>query len=338
MKRFGNLFDKITDIENIRMAERKARRGKENNVGVKAFDKDAENNLLKLQKALKEGTFRTSNYFIFSIFEPKERIIYRLPYYPDRIVHHAIMNVLEPIFIRNFTRDTYQCIKGRGIHACAKQVKKALKYDFEGTQYALQIDIVKFYPSIVHSDLKRMLRRIIKDARVIALLDEIIDSTEGDTGLPIGNYVSQFFANFYLSQFDHWVKEVLRVKHYFRYADDIIILGATKGELHGILASIREELEKIGLSVKDNYQVYPVDKRPISYVGYRYTHTYTIMRKSIKQNLARKVAKLNRQGHRISEADYRQAISPWWGWAKHCNAKNLIKKLSKNSTYEIEFR
>ncbi|MDR1338620.1 MAG: RNA-directed DNA polymerase, partial [Prevotellaceae bacterium] len=177
-------------------------------------------NLLKLHETLKAGSFRTSKYTTFTIYEPKEREIFRLPYYPDRIVHHAVMNILEPVWLSIFTADTYSCIKYRGIHATAGKVKKALK-DVEGTAYCLKLDIRKFYPSIDHDILKQIIRRKIKDIRLLALLDEIIDSADG---VPIGNYLSQYFANLYLAYFDHYIKETEQVKYYFRYADDIVIL------------------------------------------------------------------------------------------------------------------
>jgi RNA-directed DNA polymerase len=128
---------------------------------------------------------------------------YRLPYFPDRITHHAVMNILEPIFMQLFTSDTYSCIKKRGIHAAALAVKKALRNE-PATRYCLKLDIKKFYPNIDHQVLKHLLRRKFKDEDLLWLLDEIIDSAPG---LPIGNYLSQYFANFYLTYFDHWIKK-----------------------------------------------------------------------------------------------------------------------------------
>lgn len=235
MKRVSNLFHKITDIENIYLADKKARRHKLNTYGVKLHDKNREENLLNLQKMLIEGTYVTSDYETFIIYEPKEREIYRLPYYPDRIVHHALMNVLEGIWVPIFIKNTFSCIKGRGIHAAAKAVKKDLKEDPEGTRYCLKMDITKFYPSIDHTILKRIIRRKIKDNKVLHLLDSIIDSAEG---VPIGNYLSQFFANLYLAYFDHWIYEELGVKYYYRYADDIVILHHNKEFLHDLLDKI----------------------------------------------------------------------------------------------------
>jgi len=219
MKRVGNLYNDICDIENLELADLKARKSKRNRYDVVLHDKEKDLNILKLNEALLNKTFRTSTYKTFKIFEGKERIISSLPYYPDRIVHHAIMNKLEPIFTSLFTSNTYSCIKGRGIHGAANALKKALK-DVPNTTYCLKIDIKQFYPSIDHEILKQIIRRKIKDKDLLWLLDEIIDSADG---IPIGNYLSQYFANLYLTYFDHWLKEVKGVKYCFRYADDIVI-------------------------------------------------------------------------------------------------------------------
>ena len=239
MKRIGNLFDQIISIENLRLADEKARKGKLRSYGVRVHDKNREANILALHEKLKNGTFKTSKYHIFTIYEPKEREIYRLPYYPDRILHHAIMNVLEPIWVSIFNKNTYSCIKNRGIHKCAKDLQQALKKDPDGTRYCLKIDISKFYPSINHDVLKGIVRQKIKDKRLLALLDEIIDSVDDEKGVPIGNYLSQYFANLVLAYFDHWLKETKRVKYYWRYADDIVILAPNKEYLHALLCDIR---------------------------------------------------------------------------------------------------
>lgn len=213
MKRYGNLYDKICDMDNLILAEKNARKGKTNTYGVRQFDKNREENLKALQKMLQEETYKTSEYKTMTIYEPKERIIYRLPYYPDRIVHHAIMNILEPIWVKNFTTDAYANIKGRGIHSCAENLKQALNKDPEGTRYCLKLDIRKYYPSVDHELLKIEVRRTIKDQRLLRLLDGIIDS---EKGLPIGNYLSQYFANVFLSRFDHRMKEVHKADYYFQ--------------------------------------------------------------------------------------------------------------------------
>ena len=336
MKRIANLFDKVISLENLYLADEKARKGKLKSYGVRLHDENREANLRKLHDELANGTFHTSKYHIFTIFEPKERRIFRLPYYPDRILHHAIMNVMEPIWVGIFNGNTYSCIKNRGIHACAKAVRHALKSDPKGTVYCLKMDIRKFYPSIDHAILKEIVRRKLKDERLLAVLDEIIDSVPA--GVPIGNYLSQYFANLYLAYFDHWLKEVKGVKHYFRYADDIVILSDNKDFLHSLMHDIRAYLrDNLNLKVKKNYQVFPVDARGIDFVGYVFYHTHTKLRKTIKQALCRRVAILNKRKIVPVMEKYKQQICSWWGWCKYCNSINLLNKLSKSFPYDIKF-
>lgn len=262
-------------------------------------------------------TYKTSPYAIFKIYEPKEREIFRLPYFPDRITHHAIMNILEPIFLSVFTADTYSCIKGKGIHAAARAVRKALR-DVPGTKYGLKLDIKKFYPNVDHRTLKVLLRRKFKDPDLLWLLDEIIGSA---AGVPIGNYLSQYFANFYLSYFDHWIKEVRKVRYYFRYADDLVFLAGNKASLHQLLHDIKHYLQdELNLQVKSNYQIFPVEARSIDFVGYRFYHTHTLLRKGIKQSFARMLASKPNSA----------SIASYTGWAVHCNSKHLLKKLLLN--------
>jgi retron-type reverse transcriptase len=224
------------------------------------------------------------------------------------------MNKLEPVFTSLFISNTYSCIKGRGIHGAANAVKIALK-DVTNTKYCLKLDIKQFYPSIDHDILKEILRRKIKDKDLLWLLDEIIDSSDG---IPIGNYLSQYFANLYLTYFDHWLKEVKKVTYYFRYADDIVVLHSSKEYLHELLAEMREYLKvKLKLTIKSNYQVFVVSIRGIDFVGYVFFHTHTLLRKTIKKRFARM---MYRQRNR-------QSFSAYNGWIIHCNGKHLIKKI-----------
>ena len=327
MKRIGNLYNQICELDNLYLAYSKARQGKSKRYGVLLFEKHLEENMRQIQSELMNGLYRTSEYSIFMIHDPKEREVYRLPF-RDRIIHHAIMNILEPIWTSVFISNSYSCIKGRGIHGVVKHLKRDLK-DVENTQYCLKLDIKKFYPSIDHEILKQIIRKKIKDNRLLSLLDEIIDSAPG---VPIGNYLSQFFANLYLSYFDHWLKEDMQVKYYYRYADDIVILGKNKPYLHGLLISINDYLSnKLNLQIKGNYQVFPIDIRGIDFVGYVFRHTHILMRKSIKKNFCRKAAKLNNK-KTIDEKEYKQKISPHLGWAKHCNSRHLLKKVVKHET------
>lgn len=314
MKKYGNLYDKVTGVENLKLADKKARKGKLKSYGVIEHDKNRENNISNLHYQLVNKTFKTSKYNIFKIYEPKEREIYRLPYFPDRILHHAIMNIMEPIWMSVFTSDSYSCIKGRGIHGLFYKLKHDLK-DTEGTIYCLKMDVKKFYPSIDHQILKSIVAKKIKDESLLNLLYEIIDSAPG---IPIGNYLSQYFANLYLSYFDHWIKEHLMIKYYYRYADDMVILSSNKNCLHAYLKEIQHYLScELNLSLKNNYQIFPVDKRGIDYIGYVFYHSHILMRKSIKKRFARSVFRSRKRSY-----------SSYYGWAIHCNSINLLKKLA----------
>ena len=334
MKRVGNLFGQIISPENLRFADTKARRGKLMSYGVLHHDKNREANIQRLNEMLRDKIYRTSDYEVFKINDPKEREIYRLPYFPDRIVHHAIMNIMEPIWVSIFTADTYACIKDRGIYAAMQGINKALK-DEENTVYCLKIDVRKYYPSIDHAILKQIIRRKVKCADTLELLDHVIDSA---TGVPIGNYLSQYFANLYLAYFDHWIKEEIGVKYYFRYADDMVFFHADKAYLQDLLIDIKGYLNlELNLQLKANFQVFPVDKRGVDFIGYVFRHTHVLLRKSIKKNFCRAVTKLSKR--KVSEAEYKQVLCSWMGWAKHCNAKNLINKITKNKfDYESNVR
>lgn len=327
MKRIGNLYEKIVSLENLRAADSIARKGKARSYGLKKHDANRDENIFLLHNVLKNNQYKTSEYHIFKMVTDagKEREIYRLPYYPDRIMHHAIMNVMEPIWVSLFTTDSYSCIKGRGIHGAMKKLKHDLK-DTQNTQYCLKLDVKKFYPSINHDILKSILAKKIKDPQLLNLLSEIIDSAPG---VPIGNYLSQFFANLYLTYFDHYIKEVLHVKYYYRYADDMVILAADKQTLHNWFGSIQNYLNhNLALTVKSNYQIFPVESRGIDFVGYVFRHTHIRMRKTIKKNFARKVARLKKQQN-ITSGRFIQLVCSYNGWAKHCNSINLLNKLYK---------
>lgn len=324
MKRIGNLYSKIWELDNLYLAYSKAKQGKSKTYGVIQFEKNLSENILLIQQELTSETYKTSEYSIFTILDPKERVIYRLPF-RDRVVQHAIMNVLERIWTSLFISQTYSCIKGKGIHAALRHVKDGLR-DKNGTIFCLKMDIRKFYPSIDHQVMKDIIRKKLKDKKLLNLIDGIIDSSDG---VPIGNYLSQFLANLYLSYFDHWLKESKRVKYYYRYADDMVILSDSKEYLHNLRKEIQAYLkDNLKLDLKSNYQVFPIESRGIDFVGYVFFHDYTLMRKRIKQNFCRLVSKLNKKN--ITAKDYQIRVCSHLGWAKHCNSKNLIRKVIKN--------
>lgn len=227
------------------------------------------------------------------------------------------------IWVKTFIGHTYSCVKNRGIHKLARDIKKALRTDKLGTTYCLKIDVRKFYPSIDHEILKRVLRRKVKDKKLLTLLDEIIDSADG---VPIGNYLSQFFANLYLSYFDHWLLEEKGVKYYFRYADDIVVLSDDKDYLRDLLDDIRTYLhDRLKLELKPNCQIFPVDSRGINFAGYIFYHTHTLLRKSIKQRLFRLINRY--KAGKLSIEELQRKITSYFGWLKYCDSKHLLQKI-----------
>lgn len=179
MKRIGYLHDKVYNIENIEKADDKARKHKSVRWGILKHDKNKQEENEKLSEQLKDLVYETSEYSTFKIYEPKERLIFRLPYYPDRITHHAIMNVMEPIWTKIFIKQTYSCIKNRGIHNVAHDLKTALIEHPEETTYCLKMDVRKFYPSVNHDILCDIIKKKIKDKYLLTLLIGIIYSADG---------------------------------------------------------------------------------------------------------------------------------------------------------------
>lgn len=327
MKRVNNLYPLIYAEDNIELADKKARKCKRTRYGVRKHDQNKEIDNYALHLSLLNENYKTSEYTTYKIYEPKERIIFRLPYYPDRITHHAIMNIMEPIWTKIFTRDTYSCIKGRGIHALVKKLQSDLRKDPNGTMYCAKMDIRKFYPSINHEILKSIVKKKVKDKSLLKLLFEIIDSADG---VPIGNYLSQFFANLYMAYFDHWVKEELKVKYYYRYADDIVLLSDDKNQLRSWVLAIKVYLTNVlELKLKDNYQIYPVESRGIDFVGYVCYHDHTLLRKSIKLKLLGLVRAYS--NNLISKQKLQLKMASYFGWLKYCDSKNLLKKIYRET-------
>lgn len=331
MKRIGYLFEKVCDMDNLRMAEANAGTGKGSRQEVAQFRDNLEQNLADIRAQLVNRTYHTSQYTCFIKHEPKERVIYKLPY-RDRVVQWAIMQVLVDIWTPIFTRDTYACIKGRGVHSLLQRLRKELRNDPNGTKYCYKIDIRKFYPSITHSILKEVVRQRIKDPALLWLLDDIIDSADG---VPIGNYISQYFANLYLAELDHIVKEQWGVKYYYRYADDIVVLSDSKEFLHGIHTKMVQYLaEHRRLELKPNYQIFPVEARGIDFIGYVTRHTYCRARKRNKKALCKIVAKLRHKG--LTGEEIRLRVASRLGFIVHADSKHLINILGVKKLHEVK--
>lgn len=331
MKRKGYLFEKICDMDNLRLAEVNAGHGKGSRQEVAQFRANLEQNLAEIRAQLVNKTYHTSAYTCFIKHEPKERVIFKLPY-RDRVVQWAIMQVLEPVWTPTLTRDTYACIRGRGVHSLLHQLRKDLRNDPDGTKYCYKIDIRKFYPSITHSILKQVVRHKIKDPDLLWLLDDIIDSADG---VPIGNYISQHLANLYLSELDHMAKEEWKVKYYYRYADDIAALSDSKKFLHDLHDKVVRYLhEHRRLELKPNYQIFPVEARGIDYVGYVTRHSYCRARKRNKKALCKIVAKLRHKG--LTSEEIRLRVASRLGFIVHADSKHLIDKLGVKKLHEVK--
>jgi len=217
----------------------------------------------------------------------------------------------------------YSCgsIPGRGTSYGQKTLRKWLDRDYKGTKYCLKMDISKFYPSIDNKILKRMFRRKIKDKDCLWLIDTIVDSNQG---MPIGNYTSQWFSNFFLEDLDHYIKEKLGVKYYIRYVDDLVILGPNKKKLHKLRIAIAEYLNSIKLNMKGNWQVFKVNIRAIDFLGFRFFRSKTILRKRNALRIRRRIRKIKKKGH-LNFKDACAVIS-YWGWIKRSNSYNFYNK------------
>lgn len=225
MRRANNLMPEILDMDNLRYAFWKASKGKRHASSILKYQDMLEKNLYSLQQQIQAGQVEVGHYQFFYVYEPKKRKICASPF-REQVLHHSMMNICHSIFERAQIYDSYACRKGKGVYAALDRAKKYTK------QYTwfLKLDVQQFFASIHHDVLKRQLARLFKEQKLLSILYQIIDSYEAspDRGLPIGNLTSQYFANHYLSNLDHYIKEVLRVKAYVRYMDDLILWGNCK--------------------------------------------------------------------------------------------------------------
>ena len=283
----------------------------------------------EIRDMLVNKTYEVSPYTIKDLFDGgKPRILMKLPYYPDRIIQWAIMLQIRHVFMSVFVYHTCASVRGRGIHHATKLMGEYMR-DKENSRYCLKIDVAKFYPSINHEILKSLLRRKFKDPDLLELLDKIIDSMPDKQGIPIGSYLSQYLANFYLSYFDHWLKEEKGVKHVVRYMDDIVILHKSKEWLHALKCSIDEYLaDNLKLRLKDNWQVFPTGVRGVDFVGYRLFYDFTLLRKSSAKRFKRKMSSIKKKAAKQKPINYHDfcAYNSYLGWLKWCDSFRLIQK------------
>lgn len=362
-----DLFNSICSMDNLYRAYQNAKSGKGWYKEVKQIEKRPFYYLAGLQYMLKNHLFKTSEYEIFILNEgKKKRDVYKLPFFPDRIAQWAILQVIEPFLVANMTADTYSAIPGKGIQPIVNDLRgyyktkrvdgkkksvwvpSILLSDEENTRYCYKIDLHHYYQSINHEVLKQKFRKVFKDPELLWLLDKIADSintaTEEDlielslsgeievdpnTGIPIGNYMSQYSGNFYLSSFDHWVKEELHVKHYYRYMDDVVIFASSKEELHEIHRKVTAYTrDYLHLNIKGNYQIFPTKVRGVDFVGYRFFGEYTLLRKSTAINFKRKMRACRKKMENNIPPTYSEwcSFNSYKGWLGNCDSYRLSKK------------
>lgn len=342
-KKLRNVYELIYAPDNLTKAQYIAQKGKADHSDVRRFNKHILENLTALYEMLRDETYTPGEYRIKTIHDPKEREIMIAPFFPDRIVHHCIINVLGQHWTHIFTSNTYSCIKGRGTHKCMLDVRNALRRDKRGTKYCLKTDLTKYYDNIDHAALKRILRYTIADERLLRLLDKIIDSNGKEKGLPIGNYTSQYFANLYLAYFDHWVVEELKalVKarfgcklYYFRYMDDMVFLAESSDALHFVLDMTGLYLGgELKVEFKKNWQIFPVDDRGIDFVGFILNHYGVLLRKSILMRFYEKSIKVGKRNSIKDETDIKHLFPSEYGWVLKCSnehKQNIFKKVICN--------
>lgn len=277
MKTYKNLYNKMTTFENLELAYRKAKRNKKKSDEMLQFMYQWEKHLWDIKEELETGIYQPGDYSSFRISYPKARVITKAPF-KDRVVHHALCNIIEPIFEKTFIYDSYANRLGKGTH---KALLNARVFYYQN-EYILKCDVRKYFPSIDHNILKKLIRRKIGDKRLLSQIDSIIDkesdcekydalqyidtsksnsvidqwqdlplfnlngqeneNVDRQYGLPLGNLTSQFFANIYLNQLDHYVKEQLKARYYIRYVDDCLLFSNSKEELRYFRDKIREYL------------------------------------------------------------------------------------------------
>lgn len=339
MKTFNHLFDKITRFDNLLLAAQKAQKGKRKKQCVAAFHFRFEENIIELQETLKKQSYKPGKYRTFYVFDPKERMISAAPY-RDRVVHHALCNIIEPLFENTFIEDSYANRKGKGTHRAINRYQfYAKKY-----KYVLKCDLRKFFPSIDHELLKLVIRKKISCSKTLWLMDLIIDNSNeqegllqwfpGDNlftpldrkkGLPIGNLTSQFLGNVYLNEFDHFVKEKLHAKGYIRYVDDFVLFDDSKAVLNRFKQEIIQYLSGLRQMVHpDKTQIFKVEKG-VPFLGFTVYPFFKHIRKEKTKRYHRYLKKQlkKRESGLLSPQALEDSLNAWLGHARFGESKRL---------------
>jgi retron-type reverse transcriptase len=343
MKRLGNLWHQIISFENLYLASRKAQKGKRFRDNVLEFNDQIENNLFQLWDELQTKTYQPGAYHSFRIYDPKPRLISAAPY-RDRIVHHALCNIIIPLMEKSFIHDSYANREGYGTHRALRRFTQFAR----SSRYILQCDIKKYFPSIDHQILKQLIRHKIKCQDTLWLIDAIIDNSNpqepvndyfpGDDiltllerrkGLPIGNLTSQFFANFYLNGFDHFIQEKIRGHKYLRYVDDFALFSDNREFLAEAKLEIQDYLSSLRLIIHPIKSQLFETKYGVNFVGFRVLPDRIRVRNDNLRRSRRRFKELQydyRYGQ-ISLEKLIQRIQSWEAHLKHGDTYRLRRKL-----------
>jgi len=322
-KRYKNLFEKIVDIKNIRLAYRKAVRGGNRfTASHLRFKEHLEANLATIQKQLIEESYTHGDYHTFKVYEPKERLISSLPF-RDRVVQHAINNIVEPIFEGLFYATSYACRKDKGTHEGVKAVQsKIRKLSKTGHVYYLKMDFSKYFHSIDSDILFKEIAKKISDKKVLKILRQFMGST---VGIPIGNLLSQLFANIYGHIFDRFIKTKLKAKYYFRYMDDTVILSHNKKELKKFQRMLAL-FSRIFMRLKFSKWYINSISQPLNFLGYRISMNYKLIR---KDSVVRAKRKIKQYKKRDEVEKLRMFLASWSGHLKSADSWNLVKFINQ---------
>lgn len=274
--------------------------------------------------------------YIYDGISRKRRLIY-VPTMREQIIHHMVINVLKPIFMKGMYEHSYGSIPGRGVHLAKKQIEKWIRRGDRNMKYCLKMDIRKYFDSIPHDILKSKLANLIHDEKFSSVVNKIVDATGTDRGLPIGFYTSQWFANWYLTELDHYIKEKLRAKYYVRYMDDMVIFDGNKRRLHKMRKEIVSYLKyRLKLDMKENWQVFLFDNitsdgkhigRDLDFMGFRFYRDRTILRRSLMLRMSRKAKRIY-HSKRITIHDCSQMLS-YLGWLDCTDTYDMYLKQIK---------
>lgn len=321
-KRYKNLFENIINIDNLRLAYKKALKGNRYTAGHLKFKENLEANLFLLQEQLEDETYRHGRYHTFQVYEPKERTIASLPF-RDRVVQHAINNVVEPIFENMFYKTSYACRKNKGTHQGVKAVQsKIRKLDKEGNVYYLKMDFSKYFHSVDTKVLFIEIEKKISDKKTLALLKGFMDERQG---IQIGNLLSQLYANLYGHIFDRFIKTKIKARYYFRYMDDTVILSSCKNELRRYKRML-SLFSKLYMKLDFSHWYISSISKPLNFLGYRISPNYKLVRKDSVVRAKRKIKKYTRENDLIK---LKLFLASWSGHIKSADSFNLVKFINQ---------